>query len=494
MKLATAGSVAAIVVILVTAASAAVGQYNLIWSDEFDGPTLDPNNWECMIGDGTAYGLPAGWGNNELEYYTSRSENVYLSGGFLHIVARKESYQGHEYTSARLRSLHKREFLYGRIEARIKVPSGQGFWPAFWMLPTDSPYGGWAASGEIDIVESVNVPMTVYGTIHYGGGWPNNVSSGGSYQNGSSFANAYHVYALEWEPDVMRWYCDGNLYYTVGSSTWYSTAAPGNDRAPFDTPFHILLNLAVGGNWPGYPDGSTVFPQQLLVDYVRVYQLPAQSPYSGTAYGIPGQIEAENFDLGAEGEAYHDCDSANQGGQYRTSSGVDIEACSAGGYNVGWMCGGEWMEYTVNVGQAGPYAIEARVASQATGGLFWIEFDGVDVTDDIVVPVTGGWQTWTSVWVRADLPAGVQIMRFVNGGTSQEYNLNYFRFCLAADLDRDGSVAADDMATFFGAIAGPDVTTPPAGCPLQTFLDADLDRDADVDLPDFATFQTTFTG
>lgn len=492
MKHATPAPLAAIIVILGLIAVPAVGQYTLIWADEFDNGSLDPNNWECMIGDGTSYGLPAGWGNNELEYYTSRTDNVFVSGGVLHVVARKESYQGYAYTSARLRSLDKREFLYGRIEASIKVPTGQGYWPAFWMLPTDSPYGGWAASGEIDIMESVNVATTVYGTIHYGGAWPNNVSSGSSYQNGSNFGSAYHVYALEWEPDAMRWYCDGNLYYTVTSSTWYSTAAPSNDRAPFDTPFHILLNVAVGGNWPGSPNDSTVFPQQLLVDYIRVYQLPAQSPYSGTAQAIPGRIDVEDFDLGAEGEAYHDCDTANQGGQYRTSAGVDIEVCSEGGYDVGWMCGGEWMEYTVNVAQAGPYVIETRVASQSTGGQFQLLFSGVDKTGDIVVPVTGDWQAWISVWARAELPAGVQIMRFANAATAHDYNVNYVRFYSAADLDRDGSVAADDMAAFFSALAGPDVTTPPAGCPAQTFQDADLDLDEDVDLDDFSTFQTAF--
>ena len=145
-----------------------------VWSDEFNGTAVDPNNWEFMIGAG-------GWGNNELEYYTSRPENCYVSGGYMHIVARRESYQGSAFTSARLRSQNRQDFLYGRMEGRIKLPTGGGMWPAFWMMPTDSVYGGWAASGEIDILESINTATTVYGTIHYGGQWPNNVNSGGNY-------------------------------------------------------------------------------------------------------------------------------------------------------------------------------------------------------------------------------------------------------------------------------------------------------------------------
>ena len=156
------GRIAAVAVALLGIGSA-VGQTTLVWSDEFDGPTVDPANWEFMIGNGAEYGIP-GWGNNELQYYTSRAQNVYVSGGALHIVARRESYAGYEYTSARLRTMNRREFLYGRIEARMILPSGQGLWPALWMLPTNSPYGGWAASGEIDIMESVNIPTRVYGT------------------------------------------------------------------------------------------------------------------------------------------------------------------------------------------------------------------------------------------------------------------------------------------------------------------------------------------
>ncbi|UCF43475.1 MAG: glycoside hydrolase family 16 protein, partial [Planctomycetota bacterium] len=242
--------------------------YELVWSDEFYGSRINYENWSHQLGDGTAYGLPAGWGNNEREYYTPRPENSYVSNGNLVIVARQESYQGASYTSARLRSFAKQDFLYGKIEARIKLPGTQGIWPAFWMLPTDWEYGGWAASGEIDIVESTNIADTIHGTIHYGGQWPSNTSSGGSYSDGNDFSDDFHTYAIEWEPTRIRWYIDEQLYHT--ETSWWSSG--GSYPAPFNKPFHILLNVAVGGNWPGDPNESSTFPQQMLIDYVRLYE------------------------------------------------------------------------------------------------------------------------------------------------------------------------------------------------------------------------------
>ena len=238
--------------------------YQLVWSDEFEGSSLNALNWSYDIGDGCPE--LCGWGNNELEYY--RTENVSVSGGYLTIEAREESYAGHDYTSGKIHSRDKQEFLYGKMEARMKLPTGQGIWPAFWMMPADSVYGGWAASGEIDIMEMINQATRVYGTLHYGGSYPNNDSDGCSYSNGTDFSQDFHVYSIEWEPTVFRWYVDGQLYCTKIS--WWSSG--GNYPAPFDQPFYFILNLAVGGNWPGYPDETTVFPQQYVIDWVRVYQ------------------------------------------------------------------------------------------------------------------------------------------------------------------------------------------------------------------------------
>ena len=246
--------------------------YELVWSDEFDGTGLNTANWSYDIGNGSY-----GWGNNELQYY--RSQNVSVSGGNLIIEAIEQTYgtcwDGGPcyYTSGKIHSRNKQDFLYGKIEARIQLPSTQGIWPAFWMMPADSVYGGWPLSGEIDIMESINIADTIWGVLHFGSTWPNNASSGGSYSDGTDFSLDFHKYTLEWEPDVMRWYVDDILYSTKTNSQWYSDGAPGNDLAPFDQYFYFIFNVAVGGNWPGYPDGTSVFPQEMKIDWIRVYQM-----------------------------------------------------------------------------------------------------------------------------------------------------------------------------------------------------------------------------
>lgn len=241
--------------------------WKLVWLDEFDAPQLDLTKWEYEVNG-------QGGGNNELQYYTDRELNSTIYNGKLVIRALKETYTGpdgtREYTSARLRTKNKGDWKYGKFEIRAKLPYGQGLWPAIWMLPTYWVYGGWAASGEIDIMELLGQdPKKVYGTIHYGGQYPDNVHTGSSYSLiTGSFSDDYHVFTLEWEENEMRWYVDGILYLT--QTEWYTAGA--DYPAPFDQKFHIILNVAVGGNWPGDPDGTTTFPQTMLVDYVRVYQ------------------------------------------------------------------------------------------------------------------------------------------------------------------------------------------------------------------------------
>ena len=241
--------------------------YHLVWSDEFYLPTINSANWTHQImGDG---------GNQELQYYTARAVNSRVEDGHLVIEAHREDYQvgsqTYKFTSGRLRTAGKQDFLYGKIEARINLPKGAGMWPAFWMMPTDSNYGGWAASGEIDIMESSNNMDFIGGTIHYGGEWPDNTYSGNTYVNGMDFSADYHIYSIEWEPTVMRWYVDGTLYCT--KTSWWSSG--GAYPAPFNQRFHILLNLAVGGSYTGIYDWwnvTTNLPQQMLIDWVRVYQ------------------------------------------------------------------------------------------------------------------------------------------------------------------------------------------------------------------------------
>jgi beta-glucanase (GH16 family) len=252
----------------------------LTWSDEFDGPAgAAPNaaNWNHETGAG-------GWGNNELQNYTSSRQNSALDGnGNLVITARQE---GSGYTSARLTTKGKVQPQYGHLEARIKIPRGQGIWPAFWMLGGQFPGTPWPSSGEIDIMENIGrEPHLVHGTLHgpgYSGGNPIT----GQYQHpqGWSFADDFHTFAIDWSPDSITWLVDGNAYQT------FTPANTGSNPWVFNQPFFFILNVAVGGNWPGYPDGTTQFPQQMVVDYVRVYD----STGGGGGGGSTGTVTASN--------------------------------------------------------------------------------------------------------------------------------------------------------------------------------------------------------
>ena len=241
--------------------------WQLVWNDEFGGDSINPNHWTFDIGTGPPY---PGWGNNELEYYTSRTNNAYVAGGLLHIVAQKESYNGSSYTSAKLKTLGLFSQTYGRFEFRAKLPQGQGYWPALWMMPVNSVYGGWAASGEIDVMENSGSDLVdVAGIIHYGGVSPTQKQSSGpsyTFPAGDSVTN-FHVYALEWTSNAFNWYMDNQLYET--QTYWWSSG--GSYPAPFDQPFYLIMNLAVGGNLVGSPNAGTFFPGEMQVDYVRVY-------------------------------------------------------------------------------------------------------------------------------------------------------------------------------------------------------------------------------
>lgn len=242
---------------------------DLVWCDDFNGSKLNPEFWNYETHE-------PGWVNNELQEYVESKENVYVKNGNLVIQAKKKIKNGKPYyTSGRVNTQHKKIFKYGRIEARIKFPEGQGFLPAFWMMPEDENlYGQWPKCGEIDIAEVLgHKTYEVYGTIHYGE--PHNEQQGKFKQLGYDFAADYHVFACEWEPGEIRYYVDGEIYKIIRN--WYSKKRGFGELtypAPFDQPFYIIFNLAVGGNWPGNPDETTKFGKnaQLLVDYVKVYQ------------------------------------------------------------------------------------------------------------------------------------------------------------------------------------------------------------------------------
>jgi len=239
---------------------------NLVFEDEFDTDgVIDQTVWNFEIGDGTSQGIP-GWGNNELQYYTDRSENITVENGMLLITARQEAFNGANYTSARIQTKGKLQQQYGRFEARIRLPYGQGMWPAFWLLGDDSDGSIWPQIGEIDIMENRGQePTKISGTVH-GPGY----SAGNSIFKEYTFENTrvdtdFHVYGIEWGPDYINFYVDNDLYNQITPED-----VPG-DWVFNDREFYIILNLAIGGNFVGNPNEETVFPQTMLVDYVRVY-------------------------------------------------------------------------------------------------------------------------------------------------------------------------------------------------------------------------------
>jgi len=292
-------------------------KWQLIWSDEFNGSTIDLTKWSFEVN-------CSGSGNGEHQCYTNRKENAFIEQGVLKIVALNESFTGpalHDddpsyhsstnrtlpFTSARLRSKNKGDWTFGRFEIRAKLPQGQGTWPAIWMLPTAWAYGGWAGSGEIDIMEAVNLKTQsdqdgaileqeearVHGTLHYGRAWPENVYSGKDFllPNGVNPADNFHVYTIEWQEGEIRWYVDNIHFATQRDTGWYTQYMNNNaslingiDSAPFDQKFHLILNFAVGGNWPEATNdkgiNNNIFPQSFDIDYVRVYQC-STSPLTG---------------------------------------------------------------------------------------------------------------------------------------------------------------------------------------------------------------------
>lgn len=273
-----------------TLSAAAIAQQcqTLVWEDNFDQTSLDTSAWEIQTGDGCDQGAGmCGWGNSELQNY--QADNITLANGIMTIEARKQRIQSTKYTSGRIRSANMPsggEWAFGRFEARMKIPEGQGMWPAFWMLPTD-PVEGWPISGEIDIFESTGQSSNVsYGTIHYGQPWPDNKHTGGHIiKQPGKWSDNFHTYAVEWEAGEIRWYLDNMLYST-------KTVA---DVAPEDWPFdgrnnfHLIFNVAVGGTWGGAVDDSAL-PQTMEVDYVRVYG-GNQPNLSGNHLPAPGSTE-----------------------------------------------------------------------------------------------------------------------------------------------------------------------------------------------------------
>ncbi|HLY09860.1 MAG TPA: glycoside hydrolase family 16 protein [Planctomycetota bacterium] len=241
--------------------------WELVWSDEFDGKEIDPMKWKYETGG-------HGFGNNEQQFYTDRADNSFVDGGALVIRAQAEKFENRKYTSAKLQT--KAAWTYGRFEFKVKLPKGKGVWPAIWMMPSDlKKYGGWPQCGEIDILEQLgHDPNHVYGTLHFGNPHPGSGKGASVVLKQGSLVDDWHDYALEWYPGELRWFVDGELYQV--QNDWFTSGGGGAPwPAPYDRDFYLQLNVAVGGGWPGNPDATTVFPQVMKVDYVRVFKSKA---------------------------------------------------------------------------------------------------------------------------------------------------------------------------------------------------------------------------
>jgi beta-glucanase (GH16 family) len=291
----------------------------LIWSDEFDGDALDLSQWSYDIGNGCPE--LCGWGNNEQQYYSDANENIFVENGILTITAKEDTLGGMLYSSGKITTKHKADFRYGRIEASIKLPETQGLWPAFWMLSTEEKYGDWPKSGEIDIMELLgHQPNKVLGTIHTGLPWTYVVEEF-TLSDGTSFADDFHKFSLEWATDTVRWFVDDILYHEVTSDSL-------DPWLPFQEDFHLIFNLAVGGNLPGFPDATTMLPQSMEVDWVRVYSTPADL-----------RIFGEQPVVGATNMTYNTFDIADAQYNWTVPSGSSI--VSGQGTNqitINWGC------------------------------------------------------------------------------------------------------------------------------------------------------------
>lgn len=318
----------------------------LVWSDEFNGNSIDTSKWGFEIGTGAS-----GWGNNEQQYYTDRADNAYVSDGSLHIRAKKESYGGMRYTSARLNTNGKFTFTYGYVEARIALPSSQGIWPAFWMLGANIGSVGWPSCGEIDIMEAINAENKTYATCH----WNCNGHAEYGKSTGNFDITQYHTYGLQWDKQYIRMFVDGNKIYEM-----YIENNTG-DTEEFQRPFYLLLNVAVGGNWPGFSIDDNAFPTEMKVDYVRVYQEnPSYSSSSsnnvdGNNGNNSGGDSGNNDSTPASGMGM-DYTGANTATVYvNDSSWTDIHYSVNGGgqQNVRMTQSGSKAAYTINGLNAG---------------------------------------------------------------------------------------------------------------------------------------------
>ena len=357
--------------------------YQQVWADEFTNG-IGPN-WQFETGNNN------GWGNNEKQYY--QRANATVANGVLQITARRENVGGFNYTSARMKTQGLKDFKYGRVEARMKLPLGQGLWPGFWMLGSNINAVNWPQCGEIDIMEHVNADNVIFGTAHW------NSNGHAQYGKTTTIANPadWHRYRIDWTPTAITWFVDDNQYCVIDI-----TNGTGNTGA-FQNPFFILLNLAVGGNLTGGGVDDSKLPATLAVDYVRVSQLTSAPPAASSVL-----LQAESANV---------------------NHGMVVENCTdaGGGQDMGYIDQGDYLVFNnVRFPVSGTYTIDYRVASGANGGTISSDLNAGSVQlGNTAVPGTGGWQSWRTVTRQVNINAGTY--NFGVFAQTGGYNLNWVR-------------------------------------------------------------------
>ncbi len=392
-------------------------KWKLVWSDEFSKSEIDHSKWNFETGnwivDKDGNPVAAGWGNNEKQFYTDKNENAFVKDGKLVIRAKKEQasdqFGTYDYTSAKLTTKGTFSKTYGRYEMRAKLPTGKGLWPAFWMLPEEDRYGGWAASGEIDIMESWgSQPDKVAGTIHYGETWPNNKYTGKDYHFAEGDGiDKWHTYAVEWEPGEIRWYVDGQLYQT--QNDWYAKEANKASKysypAPFDQDFYLIMNLAVGGWFDGDVDETTPFPAEMEVDYVRVFDLKngkyrdaVEPTYSDEEVVLPegAKQPLEDGNLVYDEDYTEPITTVTNGAQTLNPTYWNYVALpdfgGVGSVDVIDLAGSRFADISIDQAGSQPYSHQLiQNVSLGQGGHYKVTFDAkADAARSIAVKVGGG--------------------------------------------------------------------------------------------------------
>ncbi|MCA0981889.1 carbohydrate binding domain-containing protein [Exiguobacterium aestuarii] len=392
-------------------------KWKLVWSDEFSKAEIDHSKWNFETGnwivDKDGNPVAAGWGNNEKQFYTDKNENAFVKDGKLVIRAKKEQasdqFGTYDYTSAKLTTKGTFSKTYGRYEMRAKLPTGKGLWPAFWMLPEEDRYGGWAASGEIDIMESWgSQPDKVAGTIHYGETWPNNKYTGKDYHFAEGDGiDKWHTYAVEWEPGEIRWYVDGQLYQT--QNDWYAKEANKASKysypAPFDQDFYLIMNLAVGGWFDGDVDETTPFPAEMEVDYVRVFDLKngkyrdaVEPTYSDEEVVLPegAKQPLEDGNLVYDEDYVEPITTVTNGAQALNPTYWNYVALpdfgGVGSVDVIDLAGSRFADISIDQAGSQPYSHQLiQNVSLGQGGHYKVTFDAkADAARSIAVKVGGG--------------------------------------------------------------------------------------------------------